>query len=73
MIRSGLGFDLHPLVPGRPLILGGVSVPSDQGLGGHSDDAVLSTRGGSLLGAMPWGARQLFPHRSALSWLSSLG
>ena len=37
IVRSGLGFDLHPLVEDRPLVLGGVTVPSTLGLGGHSD------------------------------------
>ena len=41
-VRSGLGFDLHPLVDGRPLVLGGVTVPSERGLGGHSDADVLT-------------------------------
>jgi len=41
-IRSGLGFDLHPLVDGRPLVLGGVTVPAARGLGGHSDADVLT-------------------------------
>ena len=40
--RSGLGFDLHPLVEGRPLVLGGVTVPAARGLGGHSDADVLT-------------------------------
>jgi 2-C-methyl-D-erythritol 2,4-cyclodiphosphate synthase len=40
--RAGLGFDLHPLVAGRPLVLGGVNVPSERGLGGHSDADVLT-------------------------------
>lgn len=39
--RSGLGLDVHPLVPGRPLVLGGVEVPFDRGLQGHSDGDVL--------------------------------
>ena len=39
--RSGIGFDVHPLVEGRPLILGGVSVPFSKGLSGHSDGDVL--------------------------------
>ncbi len=42
MTRTGLGFDLHPLVEGRPLVLGGVTVPSGRGLGGHSDADVLA-------------------------------
>lgn len=41
-MRAGLGFDLHPLVSGRPLVLGGVTVPADRGLGGHSDADVLT-------------------------------
>ena len=40
--RSGIGWDVHRLVPGRPLILGGVTVPSDLGLEGHSDADVLA-------------------------------
>lgn len=42
MIRVGLGFDLHPTDADRPLILGGVDVPADRGLSGHSDADVLS-------------------------------
>ena len=41
-VRTGLGWDVHRLAPGRPLILGGVTVPSDLGLEGHSDADVLS-------------------------------
>jgi 2-C-methyl-D-erythritol 2,4-cyclodiphosphate synthase len=41
-VRTGLGWDVHRLTPGRPLILGGVTVPSDLGLEGHSDADVLS-------------------------------
>lgn len=41
-IRTGLGWDVHRLTPGRPLILGGVTVPSELGLEGHSDADVLS-------------------------------
>ena len=40
--RTGLGWDSHRLAPGRPLILGGVTVPSERGLVGHSDADVLS-------------------------------
>ena len=42
MTRTGLGFDLHPLVAGRPLVLGGVMVPAERGLDGHSDADVLT-------------------------------
>ena len=56
MMRVGLGFDLHPLVAGRPLVLGGVSVPADVGLDGHSDADVLSHAvAEALLGALALG------------------
>jgi 2-C-methyl-D-erythritol 2,4-cyclodiphosphate synthase len=52
MIRVGLGYDLHRLEPGRPLILGGVTVPFDKGLSGHSDaDALTHAVIDALLGA----------------------
>jgi len=38
----GIGFDIHPLVENRPLILGGVEIPHSKGLKGHSDADVLS-------------------------------
>ncbi len=40
--RVGIGHDVHPLAPGRPLILGGVTIPHPRGLEGHSDGDVLS-------------------------------
>ena len=40
--RAGTGWDVHRLVPGRPLILGGVTVPFELGLEGHSDADVLA-------------------------------
>ena len=52
----GLGIDLHPLVTGRPLMLGGVRVPSELGLDGHSDADVLTHAvGEALLGALALG------------------
>ena len=39
--RSGIGVDVHPLVGGRPLVLGGVTVPFEKGVAGHSDGDVL--------------------------------
>lgn len=42
MIATGIGWDVHKLVPGRALILGGVRVPSELGLDGHSDADVLT-------------------------------
>jgi 2-C-methyl-D-erythritol 2,4-cyclodiphosphate synthase len=41
-MTSGIGWDSHRLVEGRPLILGGVTVPHDRGLAGHSDADVLT-------------------------------
>ena len=41
-VRTGLGWDVHRLAPGRPLILGGVNIPSAVGLEGHSDADILS-------------------------------
>jgi 2-C-methyl-D-erythritol 2,4-cyclodiphosphate synthase len=56
MNRVGLGFDVHPLVEGRPLVLGGVEVPAAQGLGGHSDADVLTHAvADALLGALALG------------------
>ena len=40
--RSGIGYDVHRLVEGRPLVLGGVHIPWNKGLDGHSDADVLS-------------------------------
>jgi 2-C-methyl-D-erythritol 2,4-cyclodiphosphate synthase len=62
-LRSGLGFDLHPLVEGRPLVLGGVTVPAPRGLGGHSDADVLTHAVcEALLGALALGdLGRLFP------------
>jgi len=63
MIRVGQGYDLHRLVAGRPLILGGVTVPHDRGLLGHSDADVLAHAiTDALLGAAALGnIGQLFP------------
>ncbi|MEY4712176.1 MAG: hypothetical protein RIS88_1626, partial [Pseudomonadota bacterium] len=50
--RIGEGWDVHALVAGRPLILGGVTIPHDRGLLGHSDaDALLHAITDALLGA----------------------
>ena len=50
--RVGVGFDAHPFSPGRPLFLGGIEVPHDAGLAGHSDgDALLHAIGDAILGA----------------------
>jgi 2-C-methyl-D-erythritol 2,4-cyclodiphosphate synthase len=55
-IRTGLGWDVHRLVPGRPLILGGVTIPSDLGLEGHSDADILAHAvTDAILGALALG------------------
>jgi 2-C-methyl-D-erythritol 2,4-cyclodiphosphate synthase len=60
-VRVGLGYDAHRLVTGRPLILGGVTIPYHLGLLGHSDADVLSHAiGDALLGAV--GAGDLGRH-----------
>ena len=52
-IRIGQGWDVHRLVSGRPLILGGVTIPFDLGLAGHSDaDAVCHAITDAVLGAV---------------------
>jgi len=56
MIRIGQGYDVHALVPGRRLIVGGVDVPHDKGLLGHSDaDVLLHAITDALLGAAALG------------------
>ncbi|MBR3482267.1 MAG: 2-C-methyl-D-erythritol 2,4-cyclodiphosphate synthase [Neisseriaceae bacterium] len=55
-MRVGQGCDVHRLVEGRPLILGGVNIPFDKGLEGHSDaDALLHAIIDALLGAVGLG------------------
>jgi 2-C-methyl-D-erythritol 4-phosphate cytidylyltransferase/2-C-methyl-D-erythritol 2,4-cyclodiphosphate synthase len=49
--RTGQGYDIHPLVPGRPLVLGGIHIPFNLGLDGHSDaDCVCHAAADALLG-----------------------
>jgi len=56
MIRIGHGFDVHPLVAGRKCIIGGVDIPHDKGLDGHSDaDVLLHAVCDALLGAAALG------------------
>ena len=66
-IRIGQGYDVHQLVAGRPLILGGVTIPFDKGLLGHSDaDALLHAITDALLGAAALGdIGKLFPDTAA--------
>lgn len=55
-LRIGEGWDVHALVAGRPLVLGGVTIPHDKGLLGHSDaDALLHAITDALLGAAALG------------------
>ncbi|OAJ72201.1 2-C-methyl-D-erythritol 2,4-cyclodiphosphate synthase [Brevibacillus sp. SKDU10] len=52
-MRIGQGFDVHQLVEGRPCIIGGVTIPYEKGLLGHSDaDVLLHTISDALLGAI---------------------
>ena len=41
-MRTGIGYDIHPFEQGRPLVLGGVTIPHEAGLAGHSDADVLA-------------------------------
>jgi len=51
-MRIGMGYDMHRLVPGRKLVLGGIHIPFDKGLAGHSDaDALIHAVCDALLGA----------------------
>jgi 2-C-methyl-D-erythritol 2,4-cyclodiphosphate synthase len=53
MLRIGIGHDTHRLVPGRPLILGGVRIEADLGADGHSDaDALAHAIADAILGAL---------------------
>lgn len=53
MIHVGIGYDVHPLVTGRKLILGGVEIPHTHGLTGHSDaDALMHAICDAILGAL---------------------
>ena len=53
MVHVGIGYDVHPLVAGRKLILGGVEIPHTKGLEGHSDaDALMHAICDAILGAL---------------------
>lgn len=55
-MRIGIGYDIHALVEGRPLVLGGVEIPFAKGLKGHSDgDALLHAIADAMLGACALG------------------
>ena len=63
MIRTGIGYDVHPLAAGETLIIGGVEIPSSFGSVGHSDgDALIHAVVDALLGAAALGdIGQFFP------------
>lgn len=74
-MRIGHGYDVHRLVPGRDLILGGVSIPWEKGLDGHSDaDVLVHAVMDALLGAAALGdIGMLFPdHDDAYLNISSI-
>lgn len=55
-IRIGSGYDVHAFAPNRPLVLGGVTIPSERGLAGHSDaDTLIHAVVDALLGAAALG------------------
>jgi 2-C-methyl-D-erythritol 2,4-cyclodiphosphate synthase len=64
MVHVGIGYDVHPLAPGRKLILGGVDIPHRLGLDGHSDaDALMHAICDAVLGALGEGdIGQFFPN-----------
>ena len=56
IFRSGIGFDVHAFAEGRKLIIGGIEIPFDKGLAGHSDaDVLLHAISDALLGALALG------------------
>lgn len=56
MMRIGHGFDVHAFAEDRPLIIGGLNIPHDKGLAGHSDaDVLLHTIADAVLGALALG------------------
>ena len=74
-MRTGIGYDIHPLVAGRPLVLGGVTIPFEKGLEGWSDADVLTHAVmDALLGAAALGdiGRHFPPGDENLKNISSL-
>jgi 2-C-methyl-D-erythritol 4-phosphate cytidylyltransferase / 2-C-methyl-D-erythritol 2,4-cyclodiphosphate synthase len=73
--RTGIGYDVHRLVPGRRLMLGGLEIPFDHGLDGHSDaDVLLHAIADAILGACAQGdiGRHFPPSDAAYRDISSL-
>lgn len=73
-MRIGIGYDIHPLVVGRPLVLGGVEIAYDRGLAGHSDaDALVHALCDAVLGALNLGDLGAhFPETEEFRGVSSL-
>jgi 2-C-methyl-D-erythritol 2,4-cyclodiphosphate synthase len=73
-MRIGIGYDIHPLVEGRPLVLGGVEIEFERGLSGHSDaDALIHAICDALLGALGLGDLGThFPETPEYAGISSL-
>lgn len=68
-VRIGQGWDTHRLVPGRPLILAGVQVPSEVGLSGHSDaDVLFHAVTDAVLGALALGDIGMHFPDTAAEW-----
>ncbi|MCK9169565.1 MAG: 2-C-methyl-D-erythritol 2,4-cyclodiphosphate synthase [Treponema sp.] len=69
IIHTGLGYDIHPLVPGRKLLIGGVELPFDKGEAGHSDgDVLLHAVTDALLGAAGLGDIGSFFPSEDIKW-----
>jgi len=76
MLKIGFGYDIHPLVAGRALVLGGLALPGPKGLAGHSDgDALIHAIIDALLGAAGEGdIGRLYPDADPRTeGISSLG
>ena len=73
-LRIGIGYDIHPLLKGRDLILGGVHIESELGLDGHSDaDALLHAVSDAFLGALSLGdLGEHFPETEDYKGVSSI-
>ena len=75
MIRTGIGYDIHRFAHGRKLILGGVAIPHEQGLDGHSDaDALCHAIADAILGAvgLPDIGHYFSPRDETIRGISSL-
>ncbi|MBC8001152.1 MAG: 2-C-methyl-D-erythritol 2,4-cyclodiphosphate synthase [Opitutaceae bacterium] len=72
MVHTGIGYDVHPLVEGRKLILGGVEIPHGKGLEGHSDaDVLMHAICDAVLGALGAGDIGSFFPNTDPRWKSS--